>query len=466
VVPQTRKTRRKAEASDPAPGTPPEPSETSATAGEQAPPTAVEPTVSVAKKPSRYQGSPFHQANYRGIDDALSWQEAERDKSRRKRRVRQSSVTVLLVVGALLGGVTGGSFAVWSLTSDGLVTPGQYAPPVISVTNPMDATAITAVAATALPSVVTIQVQGSGQSGSGSGVILTEDGHIITNAHVVAVGSGNDAVKIRVATTDGRLWMADIVGLDPISDVAVIKIDSPDPFTPITVGDSSRLNVGDETVAIGAPLGLPNTVTLGIVSALNRSITVGSSVSPEDGPGSFDFDLPGGAIASQAVSLPVIQTDASINPGNSGGALLNSSGELIGINVAIASNAASGQTAGSIGLGFAIPANYALRIANELMESGRASHGLLGATVTDAAFDERATISGAYIDSVSPGGPADLIGLRAGDIVTQFNQLPITNRVDLTAQVRTLPGGSTTTITYVRQGQTYTSQVTLQELTD
>jgi len=467
--PQEAPTGETAESTEATPsdsGSGAEPLEPTDDAGQQPVETTPEPAPGVVKKPSRYQGSPYHQSSYRGISDAISWQEAEREKGRRKRRVRQSSVTVLLVVGALLGGITGGSFAVWSLTSDGLVTPGQYAPPVISVTNPMDATAITAVAATALPSVVTIQVQGAGLSGSGSGVILTEDGHIITNAHVVAVGSGNDGVKIRVATTDGRLWMANIVGLDPISDVAVIKIDSPDPLTPITVGDSSRLNVGDETVAIGAPLGLPNTVTLGIVSALNRSITVGSSVSPEDGPGFFDFDLPGGAIASQPVSLPVIQTDASINPGNSGGALLNSSGELIGINVAIASNAASGQTAGSIGLGFAIPANYALRVANDLMEFGRASHGLLGATVTDAAFDERATISGAYIDSVTPGGPADLIGLRAGDIVTQFNQLPITNRVDLTAQVRTLTGGTTTTITYVRQGQTYTSQVTLQELTD
>lgn len=414
-------------------------------------------------KPGRYAGSPFHQSRYQGIQDAISWQDENRRRERKRERFRQSTITVMLVIGALLGGVTGGSFAVWSLTSDGLVQAGQYSPPTISVTNPDDATPITAVAATALPSVVTLQVQGGGAGGSGSGVIISEDGYIVTNAHVVTVGGQTTDPRIRVTTTDGKLMMAEVVGTDPVSDIAVIKVDSLQPFVPIRIGDSSRMNVGDQTVAIGAPLGLSNTVTLGIVSALNRSITVGES-SPEDGPGLFDFDLPGGQTLSAGVSIPVIQTDASINPGNSGGALLNADGELIGINVAIASNTATSQSAGSIGLGFAIPVNYALRVAEELIESGLASHGLLGATVTDAAFDEAATISGAYIDSVVPGGPADQIGLRAGDVVTSFNKLPITNRIDLTAQVRTLPGGSTAPITYVRGGQTYTSQVTLAEL--
>ncbi len=420
-------------------------------------------TTSEVKKPSRYQGSPFHPSRYQGIQDAIAWQDEKLQLKKKRSRLRQSGITVMLVVGALLGGITGGSFAVWSLTSDGIVQSGQAAPPTISVNSPMDATAITGVAASALPSVVTLEVQGSGSAGSGSGVIISADGHIMTNAHVVTVGGQADNARIRVATTDGRLWPATIVGADPISDIAVIKINTPTPVFPISIGDSSALNVGDETVAIGAPLGLSNTVTLGIVSALNRSITVGATT-PEDGPGLFDFDLPGGQSIGTQISLPVIQTDASINPGNSGGALLNSSGELIGINVAIASNAANAQSAGSIGLGFAIPANYAMRVATELIETGRASHGLLGATVTDAAFDERATISGAYIDSVVPGGPADQVGLRTGDIVTQFNQLPITNRIDLTAQVRVLPGGATTSITYVRGGQTFTNQVTLAEL--
>jgi putative serine protease PepD len=279
------------------------------------------------------------------------------------------------------------------------------------------------------------------------------------------VGGSEANPRIRVSTSDGRLWPAEIIGSDPLSDIAVIKIDAGAPLTPIPVGNSDELNVGDQTVAIGAPLGLANTVTNGIVSALNRSITVGSAETPDDGPNLFDFDLPFGQAGNVGtVSLPVIQTDASINPGNSGGALLNTQGELIGINVAIASNQVSAQGAGSIGLGFSIPSNYAMRIANELISTGDASHGLLGATVTDAAFDDDATVSGAAIDSVTPGGAADQAGIRAGDVVTRFNGLPITNRIDLTAQVRTLPGGTETTLTYVRAGQSYTVQVTLGEL--
>ena len=296
-------------------------------------------------------------------------------------------------------------------------------------------------------------------------MIISEDGYIITNTQVVTVGGAEATPRIRVATTDGRLWQAEIVGTDPLSDIAVVKINTGATLTPMPIGDSSTLNVGDETVAIGAPLGLANTVTNGIVSALNRSITVGSAETPEDGPNLFDFDLPFGQSGNLGtVSLPVIQTDASINPGNSGGALVNTRGELIGINVAIASNQVSAQGAGSIGLGFAIPSNYAMRIAEELIATGSASHGLLGATVTDAAFDEDATVNGAAIDSVTPGGAADRAGIRAGDVVTQFNGLPITNRIDLTAQVRTLPGGTETTLTYVRAGQSYTVRVTLGEL--
>ena len=190
---------------------------------------------------------------------------------------------------------------------------------------------------------------------------------------------------------------------------------------------------------------------------------MGASQVPGEEDGQFDFDLPGGSpMVGTTISLPVIQTDASINPGNSGGALLNREGELIGVNVAIAST--GGQGSGSIGLGFAIPANFAYRIATEIISGAGASHGLLGAMVTDAQSVATSTVTGAYIDSVTPGGAADAVGLRAGDIVTKFNGLPITNRIDLTAQVRTLPGGTTATMTYVRAGNSYTVEVTLGEL--
>ena len=415
---------------------------------------------------SSYKGSPFHHTRYQGIRDAIAQGEAQKKKANRKSTgIMAVALVGLVLVAGAIGGISGTIYAVWSLTDQGLVSEGVSAPQTVTVNTSNDATVITGVAAEAMPSIVTLDVSGNQAGGSGSGVIISEEGYIITNAHVVTVGGQEADPSIRVATTDGRLWPAEIVGTDPISDVAVIKIDTGFPLAAIEVGDSEALNVGDDTVAIGAPLGLSNTVTLGIVSALNRSITVGSSDTGEDGPNQFDFDLPFGQPNSNtSVSLPVIQTDASINPGNSGGALLNDRGELIGINVAIASNVSSGQGAGSIGLGFAIPSNYAMRVANELIATGTASHGLLGATVTDSAYNPDAVVSGALIDSVTPGGAADAAGLRAGDVVTQFNGHPVTNRIDLTAQVRTLPGGTETSLTYVRGGQSVTVKVKLGDL--
>ena len=405
--------------------------------------------------------SPFAPSVYSGISDSYSRAQVRAQEADKKRaRTLGVFVTAALLVGGLLGGTAGGAFAIWNLSSRGLVSPGIQAPQTITVNAPADASEITAVAATAMPSVVTIEVAGAQGAGSGSGVIISSDGHVMTNAHVVSSGSQEPAV--RVTTSDGRLLGAEVVGRDILSDIAVLKLEGDGPFPVMSIGDSDELNVGDETIAIGAPLGLPGTVTSGIVSAINRSITVGASSAPGEEDGQFDFDLPGGVSIGQTISLPVIQTDASINPGNSGGALLNTSGELIGVNVAIAST--GGQGSGSIGLGFAIPSNFALRVANELIQSGTASHGLLGALVTDASSVASATVTGAYIDSVTPGGAADRAGIRAGDVVTRFNGLPVTNRIDLTAQVRVLPGGSEATLTYVRAGNSYTIEVTLGNL--
>ncbi len=405
--------------------------------------------------------SPFDPAVYSGIADSVSRERRKLlEEDKRRARTLGVFVTVALIVGGLLGGTAGGAFAIWNLSARGLVTPGVSSPAAITVNSPLDASEITAVAASALPSVVTIEVAGSTGAGSGSGVIISADGHVMTNAHVVSLGAQEPA--IRITMSDGRLFSATVIGRDVLSDIAVLKIDSSGPFQVIALGDSDTLNVGDEAIAIGAPLGLPGTVTSGIVSAINRSITVGASQGPDEEGGQFDFDIPGGGLVpGQTISIPVIQTDASINPGNSGGALLDREGKLIGVNVAIAST--GGQSAGSIGLGFAIPVNFAARVASELISTGSASHGLLGALVTDAQSVASSTVTGAYIDSVSPQGAAARSGLRAGDIVTRFNGIPITNRVDLTAQVRTLPGGSTSTLTYVRGGNSYTVEVTLDE---
>ncbi|MEP6842776.1 MAG: trypsin-like peptidase domain-containing protein, partial [Pseudolysinimonas sp.] len=290
-------------------------------------------------------------------------------------------------------------------------------------------------------------------------------------------------------TYDGKLYTAKVVGIDPVVDLAVIKLTNASGLQPIEFGDSSKINVGDQVVAIGAPLALPNTVTDGIVSALNRSIQIASSAVP-DSSGSGDNSTPGdgsspynfwnfgngngngkgnggsgnGSSSAQTadISLPVIQTDAAINPGNSGGALLDSDGKLIGINVAIASTGStsgSGQS-GSIGVGFAIPSDLAQRISQEIIKTGKGSHGLLGASVTTATSD-KSSVVGALIADVSAGGGADKAGIKKGDVVTSFNGLPITDSTDLTAQVRTLAPGSSAKLVYVRGSGSTTVTVTL-----
>ena len=353
----------------------------------------------------------------------------------------------------------------------------------VVVNNTKSVNQITAVAAKASPSVVTIDVAGSSSGGSGSGVILTDDGYVLTNTHVVTLDGAASDVKIEVKSNDGKLYTATLVGTDPISDLAVIKLTDASGLTPVAWGDSSELNVGDSAIAIGAPLGLSGTVTDGIVSALNRSITVASSAAPsspdattpDEGQGQnpFFFDFPnqdgtqskGPQAASSSIALPVIQTDAAINPGNSGGALLNGNGELIGINVAIASagSTTASSAAGSIGVGFSIPSNFAKRVADEIIANGTATHGLLGASVTDASSSTSSTV-GALISEVSSGGAAEKAGLEADDVITNFNGVPITDAIDLTAQVRVLPAGGTADLTYVRDGKSITISVTVGEL--
>lgn len=398
------------------------------------------------------------------------------------RRTAPAALVAALAVGALVGGVSGAGVAVWA-TSMNQPTPvvGTATPTTITVNDADDATRITAVAAKASPSVVTISVSSDSAGGTGSGVVLSADGYILTNAHVVTLDGAVSDPSLRVQTNDGRLLSASIVGVDPIVDLAVIKVDDVTDLQPAEFADSSDLNVGDTAIAIGAPLGLAGTVTDGIVSALNRSITVASSAIPEDdgtteapAPDSDDpndfwnFDIPGqnssGSGSSSTISLTVIQTDAAINPGNSGGALLNSDGAVIGINVAIASAGGSSGQAGSIGVGFAIPSNLAQRIADELIATGSATHGLLGATVADVQEDPDqadATVVGASVIELTSGGAAATGGVRVGDIITAFNGLPISGKTDLTAQVRSAAAGSAATVTVERDGERFEIDVTL-----
>ncbi|REJ07605.1 PDZ domain-containing protein [Microbacterium bovistercoris] len=388
-------------------------------------------------------------------------------------------IAAFVLAAALVGGVAGfGGGALWSSAVPESQGSAESGPQTVTVNNPGSVNETTAIATKVLPSVVTIDVSSGNEGGSGSGVVLTKDGYVLTNTHVVTLGGAASDPAIRVTTSDGKIYDATIVGTDPIYDLAVIKLEDAKGLKPIDFADSSKLNVGDTAVAVGAPLGLSNSVTTGIVSALNRSIQIASSAAPEtgdqnqgeqeeNGGSPFQFDIPGQGQqqqASESISIAVIQTDAAINPGNSGGALVDSKGDLIGINVAIATaggSSSGGSESGSIGLGFSIPSDVAQRVAKQIMEDGAATHGLLGASVRDAASVEGSTVAGAYIVETTPGGAAAKAGLQKGDIVTEFNGVPITNSTDLTAQVRAAAGGSDGKLSYVRDGKSYDAEVTL-----
>jgi len=401
----------------------------------------------------------------------------------RRRRTSPAPLVAALVVGALVGGASGAGVTALALNSDGdrsTVSSTGTSPTTINVNDPDDATRVTAAIATAQPSTVTVYVSAGQSGGSGSGVVLDDEGHILTNSHVVTLDGAAGNPTVRVETADGRLLDARVVGTDPIADLAVIQVDATD-LQPAEFASSADLNVGDTTIALGAPLGLANSASSGIISALNRSITVGSSEVPEDQPDQqqdgqgggqspFDFWLPGEPQqqASSTISLAVIQTDAAINHGNSGGALVDDQGRVIGINVAIASagSGSSSDESGSIGVGFAIPSDVAQRVAREIIDTGSATHGLLGASVTDAASatgqpQTDGDVVGAVVQELVGGGAADRAGLRVGDVITSFNGVPITSSTDLTAQVRALAGGADADVSYVRGGDASTTSVTL-----
>lgn len=394
-------------------------------------------------------------------------------------KVGGGKIAAILVAAALVGGAAGVGGAA-AVGSSFVAAPASQSagPSSITVNNPDSVNATTAIATKVLPSVVTISASSGTSGGTGSGVVLSDDGYVLTNTHVVTLDGATGDPELSVTTSGGRVYAATIVGTDPTYDLAVIKLTDASGLTPIEFADSSKLNVGDQTVAVGAPLGLSNTVTTGIVSALNRSIQIASSAAPDsegdteqESPGGrtpFEFDFGQGEQTptqpTSSIAISVIQTDAAINPGNSGGALVDGKGRLIGINVAIASAGGTSTEAGSIGVGFAIPSTVAERVANEIIDDGSATHGLLGATVGDAAAAPGATRAGALINEVSAGGAAAEAGLRGGDIVTEFNGVAITDQVDLTAQVRALAAGSEAELTYIREDREQTATVTLGEL--
>ena len=312
----------------------------------------------------------------------------------------------------------------------------------------------TDVAAAVSPAVVTIQAQGASSGGTGSGVVYDAQGDIVTNYHVISSALGGGQIQVTLA--DGRLYTASIVGHDKTTDLAVIRLDNPpSDLTVARFATSANLEVGAPVMAIGAPLGLSNTVTTGIVSALNRPV----EVSMDEDSSSQDSQA-----SSDLVVTNAIQIDASINPGNSGGPLFDASGAVIGINSSIKSLATSSDgQAGSIGLGFAIPSDLVVSIADQLIASGTASHGMLGVTVKAATTTVGSdTYVGAEVQDVSAGSGASAAGIRAGDVIVKVEGQEVTSPKQLIGYVRRYKAGDTVTMTIVRDGATQDVSVRIQ----
>ncbi|OCF88111.1 serine protease [Nocardia brasiliensis] len=348
--------------------------------------------------------------------------------------MRTGLVAGAVALALVSGGVGGAVGALVSHSDNGSsVVSNALDQPKPNVNNVSNAPAgsTQAVAQKVLPSVVMIKVASSRAEGEGSGVVLSSDGLILTNNHVAAGGGPN--AKMEVMFSDGSTAPATIVGADPVSDLAVIKVSGKSGLTPIELGTSSNLQVGQPVVAIGSPLGLAGTVTTGIVSALNRPVSTS-----------------GEGAQNPAAANPVIdaiQTDAAINPGNSGGALVDGSGKLIGINTAIASlgggEVGVGQQSGSIGLGFAIPVDQARRVADELIKTGHATYAQIGVKI-----QKQDTANGARVLESTPDGPAAKAGIPAGVVVTKLNDRTIDSGDALVAAVRSHQPGDKVKVTY------------------
>jgi putative serine protease PepD len=343
--------------------------------------------------------------------------------SHRARRVIAAVAAVLLLMlgaGAIGGWAAGRSDNDATATQTTVLTPAHQPP---------GHSSLAAIVSAVQPSVVSIRTA----VGEGSGVILDHDGHILTNNHVVATATGN---TVTVTTNDGSAHTGTIVGTDPRSDLAVVQVSGVDNLRPATLGDSAAMRVGDTVLALGSPLGLQGTVTSGIISAKGRTI-----------------NETGESASSGVTSISgALQTDAAINPGNSGGALVNTAGQVIGINTAIAT---AGGSNGNIGVGFAIPSNTAKYVAHQLIQGQPVAHPFLGVSLAETGT------GGALIGSVEAGSPAAQAGLRPGDLITAIDGQPISSADDVVAVVQGDHVGQAVTVTYSRHGAEHTATVTL-----
>ncbi|MFC4148560.1 S1C family serine protease [Micromonospora mangrovi] len=349
-------------------------------------------------------------------------------------RPRLRQVVLVSLITALLAGSLGSALTYAFLRGSGATTVLGARPadaPALAQRKPES---LAGVAERVLPSVVTVRVASLGGISEGSGFIVSADGHVVTNDHVVAGGTG----KATVVFNDGSTAPATVVGQDPESDIAVIKV-SRGGLKPVEFGDSDALAVGDPVLAMGSPLSLANTVTAGIVSALDRTMQAGE---------------PGGPTRYYAA----IQTDAAVNHGNSGGPLVDAAGRVVGVNSTIKSLVADGQEAGNIGLAFAIPINQAKRVTQDIIGTGKARRTVIGAQVGGLGT---AAGAGVRLNAVEPSGPAAAAGLKTGDVVLRLDGHPLSEPTDLVALVRKYAPGSVVTVEYRRGSSRQNASVTL-----
>lgn len=349
-------------------------------------------------------------------------------------RVLLAVVVTALVVGlvaGVLGGALGYTYAERQRPAAGLGGPLDPAPAALAQRPPESAAAVVG---QVQPSVVTIRSDGLGGGTLGSGFVVSSDGYVLTNDHVVGLGQPHPMVTYH----DGTTSAASVVGRDHESDLAVLRVDKRD-LVAARLGDSETVAVGDPVLAFGSPLALANTVTSGIVSAVDRTIR---SAEPAGG----------------ARYYAAIQTDAAVNQGNSGGPLVDLAGRVVGVNSVIKSVAATADEAANIGLAFAIPINQAKRVAEEIIDTGQARRTVLGAELADGG---RVAGGGVRLAEVVPDGPADQAGLRKGDVVLRFDGLPLSEPSDLIALVRKHPPGAVVSVQYQRGSSNVDVAVTL-----
>ena len=354
------------------------------------------------------------------------------------RQVETKALLGLALVAVLIGAAGG---VVGRLTAEGASSLTKPDPTIAQVLAAPERPpgSVADIAQRAIAGVVSIEIRVGEQGGTGSGVVVEPSGYVLTNNHVIAPAAGTSGASIEAVFHDGTRASARVVGRDPKTDLAVLKVDVANPVV-ATIGTASSLAVGDGVIAIGSPLGLAGTVTLGIVSALHRPVrldTAGSDTS---------------------AVIDAIQTDAAINPGNSGGALVDSTGAVVGINTAIRSLGQGQGEGGSIGLGFAIPIDDAREIADELIRTGAVTHAEIG---VNARSVSDATTDGAQVQNVQAGGPAAAAGIVEGDVIVKVGSRTIAGADELLVAVREHNPGEVVPVELVREGRPLTVQVKL-----